>query len=46
MHFGLPVEHQRLTALLRPFCYDVGTVITADVYGTGAADSMVGEAVG
>jgi aryl-alcohol dehydrogenase-like predicted oxidoreductase len=44
MHFGLPVEHERLVALLRPGD-DVGTVITADVYGTGAADSTVGEAL-
>jgi aryl-alcohol dehydrogenase-like predicted oxidoreductase len=44
MHFGLPVEHERLVALLRPG-EDVDTVITADVYGTGAADSTVGEAL-
>src|SRR5438552_4143245 len=44
MHFGLPVEHERLVALLRPGD-DISTVITADVYGTGAADSTVGEAL-
>jgi aryl-alcohol dehydrogenase-like predicted oxidoreductase len=44
MHFGLPVEHERLVALLRPGD-DIDTVITADVYGTGAADSTVGEAL-
>jgi aryl-alcohol dehydrogenase-like predicted oxidoreductase len=44
MHFGLPLEHERLTSLLCPG-EDIGTVITADVYGTGAADSTVGEAL-
>jgi aryl-alcohol dehydrogenase-like predicted oxidoreductase len=44
MHFGLPLEHERLTSLLCPGD-DIGTVITADVYGTGAADSTVGEAL-
>ena len=44
MHFGLPLKHERLTSLLCPGD-DIGTVITADVYGTGAADSTVGEAL-
>ncbi len=44
MHFGLAVEPDRLTELLRPGD-DVHTVITADVYGAGGADSLVGEAV-
>jgi aryl-alcohol dehydrogenase-like predicted oxidoreductase len=44
MHFGLPLEHDRLKQLLRPGD-DIATVITADVYGTGDADSTVGEAL-
>jgi aryl-alcohol dehydrogenase-like predicted oxidoreductase len=44
MRFGVPVEPGRLTALLRPGD-DVGTVITADVYGAGEADRAVGEAL-
>jgi aryl-alcohol dehydrogenase-like predicted oxidoreductase len=44
MHFGLPLGDDRLKQLLRPGD-DIATVITADVYGTGAADSTVGEAV-
>ena len=44
MHFGLPLDPDRLTQLLRPGD-DIATVITADVYGTGAADSTVGEAL-
>lgn len=44
MHFGVPVDEERLVALLRP---DAGirTVVTADVYGEGAADSLVGRAL-
>ncbi|HTI33477.1 MAG TPA: aldo/keto reductase [Miltoncostaea sp.] len=44
MHFGLPVEEERLVALLRPD-EAVDTVITADVYGAGAADELVGRAL-
>ena len=44
MRFGMPIEADRLTALLRPGP-DVGTVITADVYGTGDADRAVGTAL-
>jgi aryl-alcohol dehydrogenase-like predicted oxidoreductase len=44
MHFGLAVEHERLTELLRPG-EDVRTVITADVYGAGGADLLVGGAL-
>jgi aryl-alcohol dehydrogenase-like predicted oxidoreductase len=44
MHFGLPVEEERLVALLRPD-EAVDTVITADVYGAGAADELVGRAI-
>ena len=44
MRFGMPIDADRLTALLRPGA-DVGTVITADVYGTGAADARSGAAL-
>ncbi len=38
MHFGEPLEEERLQALLRPGA-GIDTVITADVYGEGEADS-------
>ena len=38
MHFGEPLEEERLTALLRPGG-GIDTVITADVYGSGEADA-------
>jgi aryl-alcohol dehydrogenase-like predicted oxidoreductase len=44
MHFGEPVEEERLKALLRPGA-GIDTVIAADVYGEGAADLLVGEAL-
>lgn len=44
MHFGEPLPDDRLLALLRPGD-DVRTVITADVYGQGAADAMLGRAL-
>ncbi len=44
MHFGEPIDDDRLTALLRPGD-GIDTVITADVYGEGAADSMLGRAL-
>jgi aryl-alcohol dehydrogenase-like predicted oxidoreductase len=44
MHFGLPIDAQRMTALLRPGA-DIATVITADVYGAGAADTAVAAAL-
>lgn len=44
MHFGGPVGEDRLTALLSPGD-GIDTVITADVYGQGAADELVGRAV-
>ncbi len=37
MHFGEPIDEHRLERLLRPD-EDIRTVITADVYGAGAAD--------
>jgi aryl-alcohol dehydrogenase-like predicted oxidoreductase len=44
MHFGEPVEDERLRALLRPGG-GIGTVLSADVYGEGAADGVLGEAL-
>ncbi len=44
MHFGEPVEDDRLVALLRPD-ERITTVITSDVYGQGGADEMVGRAL-
>jgi len=44
MHFGLPVDEDRLVALLRTD-RDIHTVVTADVYGEGAADALVGRAL-
>jgi aryl-alcohol dehydrogenase-like predicted oxidoreductase len=44
MHFGEPLQDERLHALLRPGG-GIDTVLTADVYGEGAADSLLGEAL-
>jgi aryl-alcohol dehydrogenase-like predicted oxidoreductase len=44
MHFGEPLEDARLKALLRPGG-GIDTVITADVYGAGEADTALGEAL-
>ncbi len=44
MHFGEPVDEQRLQRLLRPGG-GIDTVITADVYGEGAADRALGAAL-
>jgi aryl-alcohol dehydrogenase-like predicted oxidoreductase len=44
MHFGLPLEDDRVTALLRPGD-GIDTVITADVYGAGEADTLLGRAL-
>jgi aryl-alcohol dehydrogenase-like predicted oxidoreductase len=44
MHFGEPIDEQRLEALLRPG-HGIDTVLTADVYGQGAADTLVGRAL-
>ena len=44
MHFGEPVAEERLAALLRPGA-GIDTVLTADVYGEGAADSLLGSAL-
>jgi len=44
MHFGEPLDDDRLEALLRPGD-DINTIITADVYAQGEADRIVGRAI-
>jgi aryl-alcohol dehydrogenase-like predicted oxidoreductase len=44
MHFGEALDDDRLLALLTPDTA-IPTVITADVYGTGEADTMLGQAL-
>ena len=44
MHFGDPVSEDRLAALLRPG-QGIATVLTADTYGAGAGDALLGRAL-
>jgi aryl-alcohol dehydrogenase-like predicted oxidoreductase len=44
MHFGEAVDEERFVALVAPDDR-IDTVITADVYGTGEADRMLGRAI-
>ena len=44
MHFGEPLDDDRLIALLRPD-ERLRTVITADAYGAGEADALLGRAL-
>ena len=44
MHFGTALDDDRLLALMRPD-ERIRTVVTADVYGEGAADTLVGQAL-
>src|SRR4051812_9263217 len=44
MHFGEPLDDERLEALLRPGD-GIRTVITADAYGAGEADVVLGRAL-
>ena len=44
MHFGVPLDDERLAALLRPD-ERIRTVITADAYGAGEADRLLGRAL-
>src|SRR5688500_15081388 len=44
MKFGEPLDDERLIALLRPD-ERLGTVITADTYGAGDADRLLGRAL-
>jgi aryl-alcohol dehydrogenase-like predicted oxidoreductase len=45
MRFGEPIDDERFAALITPD-RGISTVITADVYGTGEADEMLGRALG
>ena len=44
MHFGEPIADERLEALIRPGG-GIDTVMSADAYGAGAADGLVGRAL-
>ena len=44
MHFGEPIAEERLVALLTPD-RQLDTVLTADVYGSGDADRLLGRAL-
>ena len=44
LHFGEAIEEDRLAALLRPG-EGIDTVLTADAYGAGGADSLLGRAL-
>jgi aryl-alcohol dehydrogenase-like predicted oxidoreductase len=44
MHFGAALDDERFLALIRPDDA-IRTVITADVYGAGEADTMLGRAI-
>jgi aryl-alcohol dehydrogenase-like predicted oxidoreductase len=44
MHFGEPLSDERLEALLRPGD-GIRTLITADAYGAGEADALLGRAL-
>jgi aryl-alcohol dehydrogenase-like predicted oxidoreductase len=44
MHFGEPLEDERLLALLRPG-EGIDTVMSADAYGAGEADRVLGRAI-
>jgi aryl-alcohol dehydrogenase-like predicted oxidoreductase len=44
MHFGEPLDDERLIALLRPD-ERIRTVMTADAYGAGEADALLGRAL-
>jgi aryl-alcohol dehydrogenase-like predicted oxidoreductase len=44
MRFGEPLDDERLVALLRPGA-GIDTVMTADAYGAGEADALLGRAL-
>lgn len=44
MHFGVPLDEDRLAALLRPGD-GLETLLTADAYGAGEADRLAGRAI-
>ena len=43
MHFGEPIDDERMAALLHPG--GVSTLLTADAYGAGEADALLGRAL-
>jgi aryl-alcohol dehydrogenase-like predicted oxidoreductase len=45
LHFGQAIEEDRLAGLLRPG-EGIDTVLTADAYGQGEADAVLGRALG
>jgi aryl-alcohol dehydrogenase-like predicted oxidoreductase len=45
LHFGEAVEEERLAAVLQPG-NGISTLLTADTYGQGEADSLLGRALG
>jgi aryl-alcohol dehydrogenase-like predicted oxidoreductase len=45
MHFGEPISDKRMLELLRPG-EGIDTVMSADAYGAGEADSLLGRAIG
>src|ERR1044072_9954540 len=44
MHFGVELDDDRLVAPLQPRA-QIRTVLTADAYGAGAADTLLGRAL-
>jgi aryl-alcohol dehydrogenase-like predicted oxidoreductase len=44
MHYGEPLAEERLLSLLRPGD-GIGTILTADAYGAGDADRVLGQAL-
>ena len=44
MHFGEPLDDERLQALITPDD-SIRTILTADVYGAGEADKLLGRAI-
>ena len=44
MRFGVAIDEDRLAAVLRPGD-GIDTVMTADTYGSGAADALLGRAL-
>jgi aryl-alcohol dehydrogenase-like predicted oxidoreductase len=45
LRFGEAIDEDRLVALLRPTPGGIDTVLTADAYGQGEADSLLGRAL-
>jgi aryl-alcohol dehydrogenase-like predicted oxidoreductase len=46
MHFGEPLSEERYISVIQhAYKQGIRTFITADVYGTGAADEMLGKAL-